>query len=232
MIQFNLLPDVKVQYIKARRTKRQILTLSILLAAASLGLLVLMFLGVGVWQKHVISSNKSSINDSINQLKQTQDLDKILTVQNQLNSLGDLHNKKPVTSRLFTYLPQVTPNNLTISNFTVDFDQTTATMSGDADTIATVNKFVDTLKFTMYKTDSSDQQQPAFSQVVLSSFGISGANNKGKTATYQISLKFDPAIFDATKNVTLVVPNKITTRSETEKPDTLFDTIPQPKKGQ
>src|SRR4029079_13265683 len=99
-----------------------VLTLSVVVACACLTLIVIMFLGVGVWQKHVISSNKKSINDSVNQLKNTKDLDKVLTVQNQLNTLGSLNDQKPVTSRLFTYLPQITPNNLTISTSTINFD--------------------------------------------------------------------------------------------------------------
>lgn len=227
MIQFNLLPDVKLQYVKARRMKRQVVTLSIVIAGATLAVLVLLFLGVGVWQKHVISSNEKDIQTSINTLKQTPDLDKILTVQNQLNSLDSLHDKKPMTTRLFTFLPQITPTNLTYNDFKVDFSQNLISFSGDADDITTVNKFADTLKFTNYKFDGQDKETAAFSDVVLGSFGISGNNNKGKAVTYQINLKFDPVIFDGTKNVTLDVPKKITTRSETEKPSALFDTIPQ-----
>lgn len=231
MIQFNLLPDVKQEYVKARRTKRQVVTLAVVSAGAALGLFVVMFLGVNVWQKHVISDNRKKIQSSIDQLKQTPDLDKILTIQNQLNSLNSLHDQKPVTSRLFTYLPQVTPNNLTISDFNVDFEKSTISFTGDADNIGTVNKFVDTLKFTNYKIDDGESK-PAFSQVVLGSFGLSAGNDKGKQTTYQITLKSDPVIFDSTKNVSLVVPKQITTRSETEKPNNLFDTLQQNKKAQ
>ena len=232
MIQFNLLPDVKLDYIKANRTKQQVVSICIIVAGAALGILVLMFMGVQVWQKHVISQNKEDIKSQITELKKTPDLDKILTIQNQLNSLGELHDGKPVTSRLFTYLPQVTPNNLSISAINVDFAASTVTMSGQADSIVTVNKFVDTLKFTTYTVASLDGSKPAFSSVVLSSFTIAQTAKNGKNVTYSVTMKFDPVIFDSTKQVTLVVPKKITTRSETEKPSVLFESAPPTEKQQ
>jgi len=105
-----------------------------------------------------------------------------------------------------------------ISRLNVDFAQQAITISGSANTLEIVNTFTDTLKFTTYHTASAPQTEvPAFSNVVLSAFG-----RDSKGATYTITFTFDPPIFSDTQEVTLTVPNKITTRSQTEQPAALF----------
>jgi Tfp pilus assembly protein PilN len=214
MIQFNLLPDVKLEYIKARRMKRSVMLISGLVTAASLALLIVLFVGVIVFQKKHMNDLSADIKRDTAKLESVQDLDKILTVQNQLSSLPALHDQKPVTSRLFTVLPQVTPQKVTISDLNLDFEAQTLSIKGTADTINTVNKFVDTLKFTDFK--AGEEQKRAFSDVVLATF------DRTDKASYEIMLKFDPGMFDSKNQISLVVPNIITTRSETEKPEALF----------
>src|SRR5690349_3135220 len=117
MIQFNLLPDVKLQYIKARRTKRAVMVMSVLVGGTALTIMVLLFLVVNVFQKKHLNDVNKDIKSYTNQLQQTPNLSKILTVQNQLQSLPDLFNKKPSVGRLFTYITQTTPSDITISNY-------------------------------------------------------------------------------------------------------------------
>ena len=74
--------------------------------------------------------------------------------------------------RLFTYLTQLTPNTATISQLSLSFSADSISLTGQADSLATVDQFVDTLKFTTYSLGSSTQTSPAFSNVVLTSFGI------------------------------------------------------------
>lgn len=221
MIQFNLLPDVKLEHIKAERSKRVVILAAVGVSGTLLGIVVLLFIAVNGVQAKYLSDLSSDIKRDSQTLQDTPDLTKVLTIQNQLNKLPELHNGKPVVSRLFGYLSQITPNQLSIASLDVDFDQSTLSFQGGADAISTINKFVDTLKFTQYRdtqasTDPANDVQ-AFSDVVLSSFG---RDEQG--ATYQIQVKFDSAIFDSSKRVELIVPNIITTRSETEKPKALF----------
>lgn len=226
MIQFNLLPDVKQEYIKAKRQKHSVIVISLLVAAASLFVFVMMFLTVYVFQRQHIKDLDSEIATSSATLKDTPDLDKVLTIQNQLKSLSQLHDAKPVTSRLFGYLSQVTPSAVTLGKINVDFTNATISVEGSADALSTVNKFVDTLKFSTYQEEgvaSKDSDQPKpFKDVVLASFSRSD-----KETTYSINLNFDPAIFDSSKKITLAVPKIISTRSETEKPTELFKALPK-----
>ena len=102
MLQFNLLPDVKLEYVKTQRTKHLLTLLSFAASAAGIGILVLSVITVDVVQKVALNNLNGDIKKYSTQLKQIPDLDKILTVQNQLGTLTSLHDKKPVTSRMFT----------------------------------------------------------------------------------------------------------------------------------
>jgi len=219
MIEFNLLPDVKMQYLRTKRIQHLIITVSVIAGAAALAIFVLLFLFVDVGQKVRINQLNSSIADSTNQLASNKDLNQILTVQNQLESIPILEAKAPTTSRLFSYLSQVIPPNATISSLSINFTTNTVTMSGGADSLATVNALVDTLKYTTYKDSATNSTNtPAFSSVVLTSFGYKSGSTGNNAAQYSVSFSFDPTLFKSTDNITLIVPSETTTRSILNQP--------------
>jgi Tfp pilus assembly protein PilN len=217
MIQFNLLPDIKVQYLKAKRQKRLVVVSSVLASAVALAVFVLLLSTVFILQKKNLSDLNKDIKSNSSQLQGVKDLNKILTVQNQLGALTSLHDNKVVSSRLLDYLTQVTPSDASISKLDVDFAAHTMIISGTANAASIVNTYADTLKFTKYQVKSGSTEQNAFSNVVLNSF-----TRDSKTATYEIDLSYDPVIFSNADNVTLKVPNIISTRSEVDKPTDLF----------
>jgi len=221
MVQFNLLPSIKLEYIKAVRTKRLVTTVAVIVTTVALSVLALLFVNVNLVQKRHITNLTNDINDKVKQLETIEDIDKVLTVQNQLTALTGLHESKPATERVLPFLSKMTPQAATISQASVNFTTNSFVIIGTADSLVTVNKFVDTLKFTKYTVDGNNQEQSAFSEVVLTNFSVTNSE-----ATYQIDFKFDPTVFNNTKKVELVVPNIISTRSQTEKPTDLFQ--PQP----
>jgi hypothetical protein len=226
MIQFNLLPDVKLEYIKAQRTKRLVLTSAVLVSVAAFALMVVLVLTVFVFQKQYMKIVSKDITKYSNDLKATPDLDKILTIQNQLNSLTGIHEQKPDVTRLLPYIEQITPPDASISSLNVDFTNSTLKITGSADSLQSINQFVDTLKFTHYNKGTGDEPT-AFSDVVLASFG-----RAEKGASYTINAVFDPVIFDNTQTVKLTVPDQVTTRSETEKPSLLFESSAGTNEGE
>lgn len=218
MIQFNLLPDIKQQYLKAQRQKHLVMFVSTVAIIAAVAIFVVLLLVVQVWQKKSISDLNSDIKRYSSELSNTNDLNKILTVQNQLKSLTALHDKKAVANRTFSYITQVTPEKASISKLNLDFALNTISISGSADSLETVNTYVDTLKFTKYKTSGDTSQSGnAFTNVVLSTFGRTGTG-----ATYTITASFNPVIFSEDESVSLNVPQTTTTRSVTEQPTDLF----------
>ena len=96
MIQFNMLPDVKQQYLKAAQNKKTAITAGILITAASVFIFTMLFLSVNVFQKKNLSDINSDIKSATEELKKTPDLNKVLTIQNQLKSLPALQAQKPV----------------------------------------------------------------------------------------------------------------------------------------
>lgn len=219
MTQLNLLPDVKLEYLRTTRTKRLVIGISIVVAAASVITLLLLVSIVFVFQKTNLNDLNKDIKESNQKLSSIQDLDKVLTVQTQLGALPGLHSSKPVAGRLFGYLTQITPTKASITQLNVDYDQHTMIITGSADSLDTVNTFVDTLKFTTYqKVGSADTSTPkAFSDVVLGQFA---RNNGG--ATFTINLNYDETIYNSANQITLSVPKIISTRSATEQPTDLF----------
>lgn len=217
MVQFNLLPSVKLEYMKAVRTKRLVTSIAIIASIAALAILALLFVNVKFVQTRHISNLTNDIDQKVGELQGIQDIDKVLTVQNQLSALTALHEQKPATERVLPFLGKVTPQAAHISQTTVNFNESSFKITGTADSLATVNKFIDTLKFTKFTVDDDPVEQQAFSEVVMAGFSVS--NNE---ATFELNFKFNPEIFNNTKKINLVVPNTVTTRSQTEKPSDLF----------
>lgn len=226
MIQFNLLPDIKLEYIRAARTKRLAILFSVLVSAVVIAVNgVLAFSTFYVQAKH-ISNLSSDIDQRKQELEGTESIDEILTIQNQLSTLTGLHEQKPELSRAYDFLQSMTPSNVYIADVNIDLAEGTFEISGQADELVDVNKYVDTIKFTQYRIIPEQEEGAeeqivveelekvnAFSEVVLSNFTIDD-----EETSYSIVFKFDPLLFDNTKNVQFLVPNKVTTRSQVERP--------------
>ncbi|MDB5171171.1 MAG: hypothetical protein JWO35_865 [Candidatus Saccharibacteria bacterium] len=225
MIQLNLLPDIKLEYIKAQRARRMVLSISALVSIISLALLLSLF-SIGRLQKKHIDDLSKDIASSSAKLKSQPEIDRILTVQNQLDSLTALHAGKPASSRLFGYLNDVTPAKVSITSFTTDFTTQATTITGTADALSSVNTYVDTLKFTKYTSDTNTTPTNAFTGVVLGSFGLASAGDGGQPASFTITLAYDKAIFDIAQKTKLAVPNQVTTRSQISQPTDLFKAAP------
>lgn len=222
MIELNLLPDVKQELVKASRIQRIIIVVSLLASAAAIALVITLFSLSQIQKKHINDLNKD-IASKTAQIQKDSQLKKILTVQNQLNSLTALHSSKPAASRLFNYLIQTTPSDVSITNFSVDFSARKVTVTGTAPALSSVNKYVDTLKFTQYTVGNSKNNTKAFSGVVLTSYTVGTQGG----VTYTVNFQYDPVIFDINKKVLLKVPNQTSTRSSTEQPTQVFKDAPK-----
>lgn len=217
MIQFNLLPDVKLRYIKAERQKKLVLTVSTIVTIASIAVLVFLLLTVNVVQRKSINDLDKDIDTIAAQLQSVEDLDKILTVQSQLNSLSTLHDEKVISSRLYDLITRVTPNDTNISSLTIDFSATTLEVSGQVATLALVNKFADSFKFAEYRTSEDAEPAAMFTNVVLTSFSRTAEN-----ADYTLTMSFDPVIFSGKEDPELLLRKLTTIRHDVQQPEPLF----------
>ncbi len=216
MIQFNLLPDVKVQFIKTQQSKRILMFASVALSALAVVVLVFMVSFSAVQKRHLANLDRD-IERIGSELTDNPELTRILSVQNQLNTLPDLYNGRPAVDRLPEILERTTPAGVGIGRLSIDFSLSTIELSGQASTLEMVNSYVDTLKFTTFRAGKDGEVLQAFRDVVLSRFG-----KDSTTASFSLTFGFEPQLFDNTLEVTLSVPSITTTRSESS-PTDLFD---------
>ncbi|HSX18190.1 MAG TPA: PilN domain-containing protein [Candidatus Saccharimonadales bacterium] len=220
-VQLNLVPDIKMTYINAERTRKTLVSISVLVGGVAFAIFLLMIFTVDIVQKKQLSDASKNLTAATTKLKSISNLDQILTVQNQLQALTGLHQSKHAASRIFIYLPQVTPTNASIGDLKLDLAGGTLEIDGTADSQKTVNTFIDTLKFTTFTAGANTPERNAFPSVVETSLSF-GASN----VSYTLSIKFDPILFNNnvvdSNNHTVVpalkVPNLTTTRSVLEDP--------------
>jgi|AntRauTorckE6833_2_1112554.scaffolds.fasta_scaffold00335_3 Tfp pilus assembly protein PilN len=227
MIQFNLLPDVKLEYIRTQRIKRLVIVSCIILIATSVVITSLLAYSVYGLQRQHITNLTNDIQESTREIQSIDQIDRVLTVQNQLNTITGLHDDKPVASRLFPFISTLTPQEVSITELDINYDESVLIITGESDTFETVNKFVDTLKFTNYvqtteteaglTEDVEGTSKRAFVGVELSDYSISTEGT-----AFVITANFEPSLFSSENSLRLVVPNTITTRSEQENPRALF----------
>lgn len=198
MVQFNLLPDVKLKFIKTQRTKHLVTFIATIVSVVSVGLLLFSMFVVYIVQGQILSGLDKNINTANKNLTAVSNINEILTVQNQLSTLTSLHESKPAVSRVFAYLQSTTPTNVSLSQMQLDFSASTIALGGNAPSLDDIKTYTDTLKGSTYTTSGNSTAQKAFSDVVLSSFS---RNEKG--ASFTITAKFVPDLFDTTKTVDL-----------------------------
>lgn len=216
MIQFNLLPEVKKEYVKTKRTKKMIMSGAIVASIVSVGVVVLLYSIVQFGQKKYISDMTEDIQQVTSDIQSTPNLEQILTVQNQLGLLTGLHEAKPETSRVFDYVAFVTPKEASIASMNIDTVGMTLKLQGKADSIATVNKYVENLKAVTYSVEAESTgaaaKLPVYSAVTTQ---LSGDN---ESATFSFSMTYDPTIYNNTKDIVMYLADQTmtTVKKETE----------------
>jgi Tfp pilus assembly protein PilN len=216
MITLNLLPDIKKEYLRSQRIKRLFIVGAVIVSGAFVALAVLLAIFVFGAQRLHLSSIQSDIDEAVTTLQNQPDLDKIVTIQKQLEALPQLHAEKPAADRLLEYLSKLVPQDISLTRLQMTlFEDYEATLTGFGSEPKAVNVFVDTLKNATF-THSGDQTVNPFSQVVLD--GITVDENEG--TSYRIILTFDPILFDNTvTDGELNVPNITTSASVQGRPD-------------
>lgn len=222
-VQFNLLPPSKYSAMQ-NEARGQVLVRKAMIAAAACAALFILLLGYteGI-QRAQISSTGKSVDTKAAKLKNMPSLETILTIQNQLVAAANLHQTQHDMSRIFTYLSKLTPPNASVGNLSLDSKTSIIKIDGTANTAATVNAFIDTLKYTQYKVGNA-AAVGAFSSVVESNFSITETG-----VAYSISAKYDPKLFannltdSSGKSISpqLIAPNSTTTRGGND-PGSLF----------
>lgn len=212
MIEINLIPDVKQELIKAQRIRATVISFSILIGIIAIGVVTLLAVYVFAFQtvRSVVADD--AIKKGSQELASVEDLSKTLTIQNQLTKLSILNDSKKIDSRIFDVLAAVippAPNDVRISNLSVDSATSTVTMEGQAaNSYAAVEVFRKTIDGAKVAFTNDDGTQ----EVNLASNVSTGETSYGEDASGAKVLRFTLSFTYATelfapssKNVTIKI---------------------------
>lgn len=151
MISLNLLPDVKKDLLRVRRERNLVVSISVIVVGASIGVLLLLSgtLGVLIGAKALMENSIKNDEQTIKQAQKKKQLDKYITIQNQLKQIGKLKSDQQVYSRLMDYLTQLNPaapNNVQISSATIEAP---AGSSGDTSSSSSSSASADGITMTI-----------------------------------------------------------------------------------
>lgn len=223
MISLNLLPDVKIEYLRTRRLQARVISGAILATIIALGLVVLMAVwvyGAQTLQKTYLTSEIKKHN---NELQAIPDIDKYLTIQNQLANLTTLHEGKNDFSRLLTFLPLLNPSaprNVTLTNVSLKTDDVgnLLTLQGETKDYTGLNTFRDTLLNATLTYDTVSEK--LFESVVITSSSLEIGQAGEGVVTFNIDTTYNPnAFLSSVKNPSVSVPKLNTTQSVQSAPN-------------
>lgn len=230
MVQLNLLPDVKKEFIKAQRVKNTVIGVAILVTIGSLALTILLAAIVYLVQPGLITLTQGSIDERSEQLRNVEDIDKYLTVQNQLESLPELHQGTTEYSRMFDFLKRLNPappNNIQLTSLRIDTELQAVTMNGSTNGFKAFSVFEDTLRNAKvtYKEVSGEQQTVQLfmdNGVVVSEQSLTN-NNGTEQLSFTLEAAYNPEVFAPNnQDIKLSIPNITTSQSVTAAPSSVF----------
>jgi Tfp pilus assembly protein PilN len=230
MIQINLIPDVKREYLAARKLHSMVVTGSLLASAAAIGIVVLLAVNVfGVQALRNLQAD-NSIKDEHKELVAKEGLVSAVTVHDQLKQLSELQGSSKVNSRVFDMLSAIVPNSaptVAISKTTVDTDENTVQLEAQSpDGYAALEKLKKTIAATNLRYLEGDEaaEVPLASDIVDSERSF-GEDAQGTTVLrFTVSFTYDEALFsNQVRDLRVEGPERANvTDSFTSVPDTLF----------
>jgi len=186
MIEVNLIPDVKQELLKAQKARRLVITISIIVGLSMLGVVaILAFYTFGA-QTIYMASLDTSIKEKTDKLKKVEDLSKVLTIQNQLTKISDMHSNKNINSRIFNLLNVINPpapnavQYTSITYYTTD-DKRDIRIEGQTSGFPALETFRKTIENANVKwiTEEGESGVPLATSISISetSYGIDTSGN-------------------------------------------------------
>jgi hypothetical protein len=231
MIEINLVPDIKQEFLRSQRLRARVISGSILVCLASAGVVVLLGAMLVAQNVRDVLADSSIDTEYKKLVGNNKDLNDVVTIQNQLANISTLNDNKLMTSRTFDLLSAVNPtapNNVQMTQITVDPAKKTINVQG-----VSANGFnsVDALKKTILNTNVAYTGNGQDGTAALSDTVNIGKTSLGQDSTGKQVLRFElnfiypKELFSNTvSNVRVVTPTGTVdvTDSHTRVPDSLF----------
>jgi hypothetical protein len=216
MIQINLLPDVKMELLKARKMRTMVTSISIIVAIVAGGVVTLLAMYVFGAQALVEHNTSAAITTEYDKLSKVEDLSKTLTIQNQLSEISSQHENKVYSARLFDLLTTTAPegkNAIAISRLSLSIEENLITIEASAKNgYEALEVFRKTLEKTEFQFNEGGDEQK--SVPIANSIQL-GESNRGEdedgnpTLSLTLSFEYPTELFSASsKQGKIVTPDK------------------------
>jgi Tfp pilus assembly protein PilN len=202
MIEINLIPDVKQELLKAESTRAKVISTAIITCIVAGGIVALLAIYVFGVQlgRNLLADN--SIKSGSEQLAKVEDLSKTITIQNQINSINTLNEKKAIDSRVFDVLSAVippSPNEVQVSLLAVNTDESTIRLEGQTKAYDSMEVFKKTIDSSIIVFNKDGEEQTVKLADEISTTDISyGENPEGlKVLRFTLTFKYPEELFSA-----------------------------------
>ena len=229
MIEINLVPDVKQEFIRARIMRNFVISVSVIVGIIVVGLAIVLGVILG---GQLVTENlqDGGIKSENNKLLAIEDLNKTVTIQQQLETIDTQQSSKLVTSRLFDAVLAINPpapNQIRLTGLKLDPLEKRITIEGSAvNGFLALETFKKTLINTTVQVGADGELTPLAQDVVTGETGF-GENAEGqRVLRFSFSFAYPDALFLVSKDPVLVVTptGRIdVTDSRLGIPESLFD---------
>ena len=215
MIEINLVPDVKQELLNAQRVRTSVISLSIIIGLATVGIVVVLAIWVFVVQAARGALADGAIKEESSKLANIEDISNTLTIQNQLSKLSAMHDNKSIDSRVFDILTTINPpapNTVAITNLTLNSEDKTITIEAQGAGYPSLEVFKKTIEATKFQftKDGQTQTVPLASQIDDSSDRSYGEDAAGaKVLRFKLSFVYPDELFSPlSDNAAIIAPTR------------------------
>ncbi len=200
MIEINLVPDVKQELIRAQRQRAVVISSSIVIGLAALGVLVVLLVYIFGAQtvRHALAD--SGIKDQSDTLAKVQGLSEMLTIQNQVSIINKQADSRMINSRIFNVLESVVPpepHNVRFSRVSVNAEDKTIVLEGQTPRYESMETFKKTLEraYVLYKDGDEDKETPVASNISLGSVSFGEDAGEQRVVRFNVTFTYAEELF-------------------------------------
>lgn len=235
MIQINLIPDVKLEYLRARRMRNTTISVSIIagLAAGAVVVVAILFLLVQVGLEKLADG---AITSEYDNLSKVEGLSELRTLQNQLSIIPGQHENRSMDSRLFSVMQAINPpapNDVSFTSVDLDPSAGLLTLEGVTENgytaVEVLKKTIASIKLEYRQsTESESTTTVAIADEIEVGETSFGQTSDGKRVLrFKLTMKYPKELFtNKAKSARIITPTDEidVTDSRVQVPDDLFST--------
>lgn len=231
MIQINLIPDIKREYLRARRTRDIAISVSMIAGVASVGVVGLLLLILGAQTGREVLADRS-IDGEYEQLSSVEDLSDMVTIDNQLGLISGQHAAKSMHSRVFSILEVINPtepNSVRFTDVSVDPAESVIVLEGNASGgYPAVEALAKTIENTVIESTGGSEgssDTPLATEIIIGETSYGRDAEDRRVLRFEMTIKYTPEVLtNQLTSVRVASPTKKidVTDSRQRVPESLF----------